>query len=166
MVAVLLVAWQHPAEPDFSGRWRLASAEGSANAASALVVEQTITHQTKRGEPMRPYYSTLRVDRHFADGVRTETQQIGIAGGSVGGVAGEGTDPSRSLTSFSVLWRDRSLVIRRESRVDRDDVTQSFTSYEETWSMDAEGRLVIVAVARASGTAPTSSKLTYARAGR
>ena len=160
--ALVLAASQLPAEPDFSGRWRLDRTEGAEPAAAELVVEQSITRTNVRGEPMRPYYSSLRVERHFQDGVRTATYQVGILGGSVGGiVAGEPTDAPETRTSFSVVWRDGTLVIRSESRVGREHVTQSSTSREEIWSMDSAGRLVIVTVVSGSGAAAKQSTAVY-----
>jgi hypothetical protein len=162
LLALVLAARQLPAEPDFSGRWRLFSAEGPEAAAAELVVEQSLTRTNVSGEPMRPYYSGLRVERHFEDGVRTATYHIGLTGGAVGGiVAGEPADAPKTRSSVSVLWRDRTLVIRRESRVEREHVTQSYTSHEEAWSMDSAGRLVIVTVLRASEAAAKQSTATY-----
>jgi hypothetical protein len=162
LFGLALAASQLPAEPDFSGRWRLVGAEGPEAAATELVVEQSITRTTVRGEPMRPYYSALRVERHFDDGVRTATHQIGLAGGSVGGVvAGEAADAPKTRSSFSVVWQNRTLLIRRESRVEREYVMQSYASHEEAWSMDSAGRLVIVTVVSTSDAAAKQSTATY-----
>ena len=91
-------------KPDFSGQWALVTAVPStANAASRLTVRQPTARANVFGAPMTPTFTTLTVERVFGDRSTTETFQIGIQGGIVGG--------GGVWTRFSVGWEGDQLVI-------------------------------------------------------
>src|SRR5262245_24156245 len=99
-------------KPDFSGRWVLVSSgTPDPSAAQTLSVRQTVTRTNVRGGPMQPSFSTLIVERQFADRAATATYQIGVQGGMVGG----GDAQSRTETRHSVRWEGNRLVIETGS---------------------------------------------------
>ena len=99
-------------QPDLSGRWVLVSSEvADSNAARSLNIRQPVRVTNALGAPMAPYFLDLIVEREFADRVTTETHQIGVGGGMVGGTAGGASYHSR----FSVAWQGRRLVFERGS---------------------------------------------------
>lgn len=103
-------------KPDFSGRWVLENPPDSAlDIAGALTVRQSIVQTTVYGTPMEPFFKDLAVEREFKNGRRSETYQIGVVGGIIGGVdrtgRGTGPDGQRPETGVSVLWDSNRLVI-------------------------------------------------------
>lgn len=156
-VLVLFVrsAPQVPPQPDFSGEWVLVKASGSsAEQASALTVRQTITSKTMRGEPMTPWFSEMAVQRRFKDGAVSETNHIGIIGGTV--------SQSEWMTT-SVTWRGNSLVIETERSSHPPGESGPYTAREEVWSLDRNGRLLITVTDRGSNIKPTTVRLVYRR---
>jgi hypothetical protein len=139
-----------PKEPDFSGEWVLVQASaGASDAASALTVRQSITHTTKRGEPMTPWLSDLTVERHFKSGVVSESYKIGMSSGTVGGVSGGAPLPQREWTTAAVTWEGASLVIRTGKYSGPPQEPGPYTEHEEVWSFDQSGRLLITQSAAA-----------------
>ncbi len=83
-------------KPDFSGHWVLDNPqEFTSDIARALTVRQSIARTTARGTPMEPFFRDLTVEREFSTGARSESYQIGVVGGVVGGVdrTGRGAGP-------------------------------------------------------------------------
>ena len=110
-ILLMLVAATAAAQdqPDFSGRWILETSAGAGpDVAQSLTVRQPVVRTNAFGAPMPPYFKELSVDREFVSGVRTETFQIGIEGGTIGATT---TDVKVSRTVFSVRWEDQRLVI-------------------------------------------------------
>lgn len=75
-------------KPDFSGHWILETPGGAGpDVAQLLTVRQPVVRTNVYGAPMPPFFKELSVERHFATDARTETYQIGVEGGVVGGVS-------------------------------------------------------------------------------
>ncbi len=155
-------------KPDFSGRWVLVNSTGSApDVPLALKVRQTIVTKTVRGDPMEPFFKDLVVVRQFKSGARSESYQIGIEGGVVGGVdrTGRGSGPNGQVprTYFAVRWAGNSLVIDTGSYSGATKESGPYTEHTEVWQLDARGRLVMTVTDRRSGVEPTTRTLTYRR---
>jgi hypothetical protein len=149
---------QIPKEPDFSGEWLLVEATGTASdPAPALIVRQTITRTTRRGEPMAPYFDSLTVERHFKSGVESESYKIGTIGGTVG------SWPPGEWATVAVTWQGESLIIRTGKYSGPSQASGPYTEHEEAWSFDPTGRLLITSTDRVSGSQPTTIHLIYRR---
>jgi hypothetical protein len=134
-------------KPDFSGQWELvATAASSVDAASRLTVRQPIARTNVFGAPMKPAFATLTVERAFGDRATTETFQIGIQGGIVGG--------GGVRTRFSVGWEGDSLVIASGKET---------YEHREVWALDPDGLLIITETDTEAGHASTSKRLPYRR---
>ena len=145
-------------KPDFSGRWVLVSSSTpDPSAAQILTVRQTVTRTNVRGGPMQPFFSTLIVERQFADHAATATYQIGVQGGMVGGIVGGGGAETR----HSVLWEDNRLVIETGSYSGTARRDGPYSEHTEEWQLDAAGRLVLSVRERRSGAQEVSNTLTY-----
>jgi hypothetical protein len=89
MLATVGVAAQD--RPDVSGRWVPASPRQSeADIPLALSVRQTLVRTTVRGEPMRPFFRDITIERQFETGTRSENHLIGMQGGTVPGLRADG----------------------------------------------------------------------------
>jgi hypothetical protein len=131
-------------KPDFSGRWVLVSASRTGpDVATSLIVRQPVRRTNAFGAPMPPAFLDLVVERQSADRVRTDTFQIGVSGGIVGG----GGVQSR----FSVRWEGNRLVISNEN------VSSEHT---EEWEL-SQGSLVITTTDRDAGGDTKASTLIY-----
>lgn len=157
-------ALQAPAEPDFSGDWKLVSpAPPGAGAALAMTVLQPIKQTNVYGKPMKPFFSELLVTRDFANGPRTERYDIGRIGGRVSGVAPGGRQIGTS-TNYRVVWEGRTLVMENSRYTGPEPRTGEWDERREEWSFDADGRLRIVITARTSqDPAPNSVTHVYQR---
>jgi len=94
--------------PDFSGHWGLLTpADVDQSLAHELDVRQSLGGRLGILE-------ILTVERHWKDGVRSETHQIGIGGGMVGGVAG-GAPSQDYQTRYSTDWLGNRLAIMNGS---------------------------------------------------
>jgi hypothetical protein len=116
---------------------------------------------------MKPFFKDLTVERSFKTGVRSETYQIGVEGGVVGGVdrTGRGSGPrgESPQTRFAVRWDGNSLVIETGNYSGATRESGPYTEHTEVWRFDAHGRLVITVTDRRSGTESTTGVLTYRR---
>lgn len=63
--------------------------------------------------PIEPFFRNLTVEREFTNGVRSESYQIGVVGGVVGGV-----DRTRG-DKWIAHHRDERQTVRRDSGVSR-----------------------------------------------
>jgi hypothetical protein len=153
-------------KPDFSGRWILETSVGAGpDVARSLTVRQPVVRTNAYGAPRLPFFKELSVERQFVTGVRTETYQIGVEGGMIGGVrpADRGTarDVNGSQTHFSVRWEDNRLVIDTGSYSGPTRDAGPYTEHTEVWQLDAAGMLILSITERGSGIASTTKTLTY-----
>lgn len=145
-------------KPDFSGDWiLLRSRETPVDAPFALTVRRSFAAPSE----------VLLVDRRSESGLRSESHRIGLSGGIIGGVDRSGRAGAagglRTETRFSVRWRDDSLVIENGRYAGPSRESGPYEEHEEVWSLDAEGRLLIVVTDRESGAAPRTMTLAYRR---
>jgi hypothetical protein len=169
LVVVLLAggASQKPTEPDFSGEWVLVTTTGSvSNPARALGVRQTITSTTRRGGPMKPYYSDLRIERQFDAGAVTESYKIGLISGSVSGTASGATSPQNDRTVVAVKWQGNDLTITTGRYSGSSEQPGPYTEHQEIWSLDANGRLSIRTTDESTGAAVARATVVYQRGPR
>mgnify|MGYP003575670900 CR=1 FL=1 len=159
--SALVVAAAAQQGTDFSGRWVLvSSAVADANAAQSLIVRQPVTRTNNLGAPMPPAFMQLIIEREYADRVTTETHQIGIRGGIVGGIAGGGRSYQ---SSFSVRWEGPRLIIERSSNPSPARDAGPSWEHTEEWELNSAGTLVISVTDQASDSAPKSNTFTYRR---
>ncbi len=108
----------------------------------------------------------LKIEKRLNGDVRSETYQIGMAGGTVGGISlnanGEPSAPP-PRTEHSTKWDGNTLVIWRSSYSGPARDSGPYTEHHEVWSLDDQGRLRIVVTDRSSTAAPTELTLTYRR---
>jgi hypothetical protein len=151
-------------KPDFSGRWILVtSADAGPAVARSLTVRQRAVRTNVYGDPIPPFFKELTVERQFGNDVRTETYQIGIVGGMVGGMS-----PANGITSgldvpqtrFSVRWEDNRLVIDIGNYSGPAREAGPFTEHE-VWQIDAAGMLILSMAERGSGIPSTTKTLMY-----
>jgi hypothetical protein len=143
-------------KPDFSGQWELVATEpSSAGAASRLTVWQPITRANVFGAPMKPAFLELSVERTFADRTTTDTHQIGIQGGMVGGGGFQ--------TRFSVRWEDNRLVMATASYFGSGAQSSMTSERNEVWELNPDGMLIITVTDTDTGREPKSTTLTYHR---
>lgn len=154
-------------KPDFSGRWVLENpADSASDIARSLTVRQSIVRTTARGTPMEPFLKDLTVEREFSTGARSESYQIGVVGGVVGGVdrtGRAGPDGQNRETRFSVRWDGNRLVIETGTYSGPTRESGPYTEHTEVWSLDAESRLVMTVTDRRSGAESSTRTLTYRR---
>jgi hypothetical protein len=162
---ILLMAGTGAAQdqPDFSGRWVLdAPPRGGAEIPAALSVRQLVVRTTIHGEPMKPYFSDITIDRHFESGTRSETHPIGVVGGSVSGPAGSAERTVRK-SLHGVNWDGTSLVFESGSYTGESPDTDTWAERREVWSLDPDGRLRIVVTTRHPAERPNAVTLLYRR---
>jgi hypothetical protein len=149
---------------DFSGRWERVAATGStAEMAETLLVREV--EAVAEGPPGRRLrLPVLRVERHLGDTVRTDTWQVGIEGGFVGGVSprlpGEQRPRTSSQTRYSVRWDDHRLVAFDGAYTTTGD-RESYRERTETWELDPSSALLVTVVAGETGQPPVTSTQTY-----
>jgi hypothetical protein len=141
-------------KPDFSGDWILESASESAREIpQALTVRQSLVATNVFGEPMKPFFKDIMVERKFESRAYTETLLIGVEGGVVPGRNPDGTSAA-PYTHFSVRWEGNTLVIERGRSTEAAPRSGAWEEHQEVWSLEADGRLHVamttVTSARAS----------------
>jgi hypothetical protein len=164
VLAVLVVAQSTAQDtPDFSGDWILESvSQSAADIPKALSVRQSLVRTNVRGEPMTPFFKDITVARDLANGTRSETYQIGIAGGTVPGPRADGSaDGPR--THHRVEWEERTLVIENGSYTGPTRESGQWTELREVWSLDPDGRLRLAITTRSSVGASSTVTLVYRR---
>ena len=146
-------------KPDFTGQWVLVTPpDGGTDAARALSVSQWFEHTTSvRGVPIDLPH--VAMERQFQTGVRSESYQIGIAGGMTGVSAGVNVPSVR--THYAVKWDDDRLVIETGRYSGPTQESGRYSEHDEVWSLDSQGRLVMTVTDRGSGTEPRTTQLTY-----
>jgi hypothetical protein len=142
---------------DFTGRWILDSPSStSAEAPRALSVRQSLATTNVRGEPMRPFFKDITIEREVAGSASAETYQIGVVGGVVGGLGTGGRH-------YAVKWEANVLVFENGSYTGQTPETGVWTERREAWSLDLDGRLHVVITTRSSSDAPRTVALVYRR---
>jgi hypothetical protein len=145
---------------DFSGHWVLESASRSAaDTPRALSVTMSLVRTNVRGEPMNPFFKDITVVRELANGTSSETYEIGVVGGSLGGSAA-GEFPSRH---HRVVWEKQVLIIETGSYTGPTPESGQWTERREAWSLDPEGRLRLAITSRNSGRASSTVTHVYRR---
>ena len=153
LVSVIVGTAAAQGKPDFLGRWVLVSPDDVAeDVARELVVRESFEAPV----------TVMRVERRSKAEVRSDRYQVGLVGGTVGGI-GEGGRNSNARTVFSVAWRGDTLVIETGNYSGSIEEPGPYSEHGETWSLDAQGRLVMTVTDRASGTEPRTIQLTYRR---
>jgi hypothetical protein len=148
--------------PDFSGDWILESApQSAADIPKALSVRQSLVRTNVHGEPMKPFFKDITVARELANGTRSETYQIDIAGGTVPGRADGSPDGLRS--HHRVEWEERTLVIENGSYTGPTRESGQWAERREVWSLDPGGRLRLAITTRSSVGASSTVTLVYRR---
>jgi hypothetical protein len=155
-------------QPDFSGRWVLAHPEAAgAGVAGALTVRQPIVRTNVHGVPMEPVFKEITVERQFGTDTQADTFQIGVHGGTVGGVvangAATGAGPDIPQTRFFVRWEDNRLVIDTGRYSGSTREAGPYTERTEVWQLDAAGMLIVTITDRGPGAESTTRTLTYRR---
>jgi hypothetical protein len=161
MLATVGVAAQD--EPDFSGRWILATPQQSdTDIPLALSVRQTLVRTTVRGDPMEPFFRDITIERQFETGTHSENHLIGVQGGTVSGLRADGS-PNGPTAHHAVRWDGNALVFESGSYTGQRSETGVWTERHEIWSLDADGRLRVVITTRSSGDGSKNITLAYRR---
>jgi hypothetical protein len=150
-------------QPDFTGRWILESpSRPSPDAPRALSVRQALVSTNIRGEPMKPFFKAITIEVEVEGSTRSETHQIGVVGGVVGGLASGGkSDPPRR--HHAVRWEANALVFESGSYTGQSPETGMWAERREVWSLDSNSRLRLVITMRSSVDAPRTVALVYRR---
>jgi hypothetical protein len=154
---------------DFTGRWILESPlSASAETPRALSVRQSLLTRNVRGEPMRPFFNDISIEREVEGNTRTEMHEIGVVGGTVtGGVVGGPISSSGRAENlrghFAVKWDANTLVFESGSYTGQSPETGVWTERREAWSLDSDGRLHVVITARGFSDAPRTVAAVYQR---
>jgi hypothetical protein len=148
-------------KPDFSGHWILESQwQPTADIPRALSVHQSLVQTNVYGQPMTPFFKDISVERAFESGSRSETYDIGVLGGVVGGL---GKGPRQPQTLFSATWEDQALVIEKRTYTGPTPGSGDWTERREVWSLDQEHRLRVTITTRDSTVASKTIEVTYRR---
>jgi len=148
--------------PDFSGEWVLESASlSSPDIPRTLSVRQFNLEKSARGGSNSVTFSSIKIERTLDAGPVTETHQIGIIGGTVGGIGRDGRQGGSS-TSYGAKWDGNALVVDDESHTDRVGPA-IWNERREVWSLDQAGRLRIVISTRSSDGSAGLQTLLYRR---
>jgi hypothetical protein len=160
LAAVALAAQD---KPDFSGRWILAGPEEpDPTSPRAMSVRQSLVRANVYGDPMKPYFKEMVIDREFESARDSETYLIGVVGGSVPGlnVHGVVAGPRRD---WQVTWDGNTLVFESGSYTGESPGTGVWSERRETWSLDADGRLRVTISTRGSSDPSRTVTLMYRR---
>ena len=112
---------------------------------------------------MPPAYLRISTRREGLSGVTNETREIGIIGGTVGGVVTrDGSKPGPS-SRYETIWRGDTLVILESSDGPDGPHTGDWWERSETWSLDTGGRLRVEIVTDAHDRARQTSICLYRR---
>jgi len=151
-------------KPDFSGRWVLESTADTAPDVPRSVEMrwEGLTSTTARGEPMQPYFKRIVVMRELASGIASESREMGIIGGVVGGRPMDGRAGGGSWTTYATKWEGSMLIFENSQGSGRTHDDPPWTDRRETWSLE-DGRLKIVITTSSSETATRSVTSFYHR---
>jgi hypothetical protein len=139
VLALLPVSTQD--DPDFSGEW--VRVEPSPGTEATLVVRQDNT--------------SINIEHESFPGPRSGTYGVGTFGGVVGGAI-DGCGGG----SLQWMWKDATLIVTRQQTTCESGNTKQSKS-EEVWSLDTDGRLVIVTKNEETGSAPATTRFVYSR---
>jgi len=127
-----------------------------------LTVQQPVSRTTALGAPMPPAFLRLTVERGYASGPKTQTYNLGVEGGTVGGLVGRGPNGPGSFQSrFSVHWDGDALVMWSANYSASQAAPD--TEHVETWKLDAADRLVVTVVDHAVNADSTTNRLFYSK---
>jgi hypothetical protein len=147
---------------DFSGHWALESASPSAaDIPRVLSVTMSVVRTNVRGEPMNPFFKDITVAGELANGTSSQTYQIGVVGGTVGG-RGSGRSDFPS-SHRRVAWEKQTLVIETARYTGPTPESGQWHERREVWSYDPDGRLRLAITSRSSGSASSTITLVYRR---
>jgi hypothetical protein len=164
MVLVFGSSGSTQAQPDFSGRWVLVDPlNTAAELPRSMSVQQPLITKNGLGQPMRPTYFKLTIERYFVAGTRTETYFIGTEGGVVTARPPDYGRPNRPnpQTRVAVRWDGDRLIINTGSYSGsrRDD--GPYTERTEMWELDSAGELRVTVNDRGSTMESTSMTTIY-----
>src|SRR5262245_19224135 len=109
LISLAVAATTSQDRPDFSGAWSLVSPNPSpANAPQTLVVKATFKRQSVNGIPINPPLVTLTVESRFGNAIRSDTYDVGMIGGVVGGLPANGPQTS---SRYSTRWEGARLIV-------------------------------------------------------
>ena len=147
---------------DFTGRWILESpSRPSPDTPGALSVRQSLVSTNVRGEPMRPFFRDITIEREVEGSTRSETHQIGVTGGVVSAPAAGGkAEPHRH---YAVSWDGNALVFDSGSHTGQKPETGVWAERREVWSLDSDGRLHVLITTRTSIDSTKTVALVYRR---
>jgi hypothetical protein len=165
-VALVALASTSPTaqdKPDFSGLWVLETAAPPVpDIPRALSIRQSLVRTNVRGEPVKPFFKDITVDREFESGTRTETFLISVVGGVVPGLREDGS-PTGPQVHTAVKWEGNALAIERGSHTGPTPETGVWTERREVWSLEAAGRLRVSVTSRSSVDDSRTVTLVYRR---
>jgi len=163
LVVFAAVALAAQDEPDFSGRWILvSSSQPGPDVPRALTVRQVLVRTNVRGEPMKPFFKDIAIDREFESGTRSGTYAIGIIGGVVSGIPKDGGPPS-PRGRHAVKWDQRDLIFENGTYTGEDPGTGVWSERREVWSLQPDGRLSVSISTSGSAEKSTTVTLLYRR---
>jgi hypothetical protein len=169
-LSLAVVLWGTPVYAqhgtDFSGQWVLQSkAPTTLDVPRTLTVKQSIAVANARGEPMQPQFKTITIEREFAAVKRTDTYDIGLVGGFVGGVVGERRDDPNDVPHgfHSVEWVGMQLLFKNAGYSGGSKSSGPYTEHSELWSLERRDRLVITISDESSASPRTTATITYRR---
>jgi hypothetical protein len=165
LVALVVLASTAPAaqdKPDLSGHWVLETRTPSvSNIPRALSIRQSLVRTNVRGEPMKPFFKDITMDREFESGTSTETFLIGVVGGMVPGLA-DGSPASAQIRT-AVRWEGNALAIERGTHTGPTPGTGVWTERLEIWSLEAADRLRVAVTSRSAAEDSKTVTLVYRR---
>jgi len=128
-------------KPDFTGHWVLQEPlQAASDVPSTISVRQTLVRTNVRGEPMKPFFKDIAVEREFRNGTRSEdTYLIGVVGGVASGLREDGT-PNGPNGYQGVTWDGDALVFDSGTYTGHTRETGTWTDRHEVWSLDPNGR--------------------------
>jgi hypothetical protein len=147
-------------QPDFSGRWVLAvPAQPGRDSPPVLSVSQSLARTTIRGDPMKPFFKDITIERQLETGSFSESHAIGVESGSVAG-----PQPGGPKTIHRVRWEGTSLVFEDGRYTGQSPGAGAWDERREVWSLDPDGALRIVIAVTSSAAEPRTVTLVYRRA--
>ena len=149
---------------DFTGRWILETPlMASAETPQALSVRQSLVTTNGRGEPMRPFFKDITIERQVESGNRAESHQIGVVGGVIGGLPSTSSTTESPREHHAVTWEANALVFESGRYTGQRRETGVWTERREVWSLDSDGRLRVVITTRGSSDALRTVSVRYRR---
>lgn len=149
---------------DFGGHWILETPSStSAETPQVLLVQQSLVTTNVRDERMRAFFKDIIIERQARSGSRTESHQIGVAGGTIVGLTSTGDAPDSRREHHAVTWEANTLVFESGRYTGQSRESGVWTERREVWSLDSDGRLQVVITTRGSSEAPRTVSVRYQR---